>query len=56
MDADWRDIAVDSLYLAADLAMIAGGDERRKPEKKRTIRERKRGQKKEHDEGFNMSM
>ena len=56
VDADWRDIAVDSLYLAADLAMIAGGDDRKKSEKKRAVRERKRGQKKEHDEGFDMSM
>ncbi len=56
MDDGWRDIAVDSLYLAADFAMTAGGDERRKPEKKRTVRERKRWQKKEHNEGFDMSM
>ena len=56
----WSDIAVNSLYLAADLAMIGGADnEKHKP---KYVRERKHGQKKKkqneqsQDEGYEMKM
>lgn len=61
MDSDWCDIAVNTAYLAADLAMIGGGgnDEKHNP---KYIRERKNRQKKKNqeeqyqDNGFEMSM
>lgn len=44
MDGGWLDIAANSLYLAADLAIIEGNDnDKHKP---KYVRERKRGQKK----------
>lgn len=45
MGADWRDIAIDGLYLAADLGMISGGGNREKHTPK-YIPERKNTQKK----------
>ena len=45
MGADWRDIAIDGLYLAADLGMIGGGSNREKHTPK-YVRERKNTQKK----------
>jgi len=55
MGGDWIDIAANSLYLAADLAMIGGtGNDKPKP---KYVRERKHGQKKKkqdeqsHDDG-----
>ena len=54
MGGDWIDIAANSLYLAADLAMIGGNDNDKHNPK--YIRERKHGQKKKqtqdsHDDG-----
>ena len=54
MGGDWIDIAANSLYLAADLAMIGGTDNDKHNPK--YVRERKRGQKKKqtqdsHDDG-----
>lgn len=54
MGGDWIDIAANSLYLAADLAMIGGNDNDKHNPK--YVRERKRGQKKKqtqdsHDDG-----
>lgn len=60
MGGDWSDIAVNGLYLAADLAMI-GGTDNDKP-KSKYVRERKHGQKKKkqdepsQDEGYEMKM
>ena len=60
MGGGWSDIAVNSLYLAADLAMI-GGTDNDKP-KPKYVRERKHGQKKKkqdeqsQDEGYAMKM
>lgn len=56
MDSDWGDIAVNTAYLAADLAMIGGGRNETKSEKRKFVRERKNGQKKKqtqdsHDDG-----
>lgn len=62
MDFDWDDIAVNTAYLTADLAMIGGGVNDEKLEKKKFVRERKHGQKKKNqeeqsqDNGFEMSM
>lgn len=62
MDSDWCDIAVNTAYLAADLAMIGGGENDEKLDKKKFVRERKHGQKKKNqeeqsqDNGFEMSM
>lgn len=61
MDFDWDDIAINTAYLTADLAMIGGGgnDEKHNP---KYIRERKNRQKKKQqseqsqDDGFEMSM
>lgn len=53
MDADWRDIAVNTAYLAADLQMMFGGTDDRKPQKKKTVRERKHEQKKKEDQSQN---
>lgn len=53
MDTDWGDIAVNTAYLAADLQMMFGGTDDRKPQKKKTIRERKYGQKKKEDQSPN---
>lgn len=46
MDIDWSDIAVNTAYLAADLQMMFGGTDDKKTQKKKTVRERKYGQKK----------
>lgn len=60
MGSGWGDIAVNGLYLAADLAMI-GGSDNDKP-KPKYVRERKHGQKKKkqdeqsQDEGYEMKM
>lgn len=61
MDSDWGSIAVNTAYFAADLAMIGGGENDTKPEKKRFVRERKQWQKKKQNEqnqdnGFEMNM
>lgn len=61
MDSDWGSIAVNTAYLAADLAMIGGGENDTKPEKKRFVREHKQWQKKKQNEqnqdnGFEMNM
>lgn len=60
MSCGWSDIAVNGLYLAANLAMIGGTDhEKSKP---KYIRERKNGQKKKkqdeesQDAGYEMKM
>ena len=60
MDIDWSDIAVNSLYLAADLAMIEGTDnDKARP---KYVRERKHGQKKKkqdeqsQDNGYEIKM
>ncbi len=53
MGSGWSDIAVDALYLAADITMIGETDNNDK-HKPKCIRERKRGQKKNqdsHDDG-----
>lgn len=60
MGSDWIDIAANSLYLAADLAMIGGNDNDKHNPK--YIRERKHGQKKKQtqdsqdDGGMQMNM
>lgn len=60
MDTDWGDIAVNTAYLAADLQMMFGGTDDRKPQKKKTVRERNHGQKKKEDQSpindFEMTM
>ena len=62
MDTDWGGIAVNTAYFAADLAMIGGGGNDAKPEKKKYVRERKNGQKKKqnqdshNDGGMQMNM
>lgn len=60
MGGGWSDIAVNSLYLATDLAMIGGTDnEKSKP---KYVHERKHGQKKKkqdeqsQDESYEMKM
>lgn len=50
MDIDWSDIAVNTAYLAADLQMMFGGTDDKKPQKKKTVRERKHGQKKKENQ------
>ncbi len=55
MGGDWSNIAVDALYLAADIATIGEPDNNDK-QKLKVVRERKRGQKKKqiqdsHDDG-----
>lgn len=50
MDTDWGDIAVNTAYLAADLQMMFGGTDDRKPQKKKTVHERNHGQKKKEDQ------
>lgn len=51
MDIDWSDIAVNTAYLAADLQMMFGGtDDNQNKQKKKTVRERKHGQKKKEDQ------
>lgn len=47
----WGDIAVNTAYLAADLAMIGGVGNDEKTEKKKYIRERKNRQKKKQTQG-----
>lgn len=60
MGSGWSDIAVNSMYLAADLALI-GGTDNDKP-KPKYVRERKHGQKKKkqdeqsQDGGYEMKM
>lgn len=60
MGDDWLNIAANSLYLAADFAMIGGNDNDKHNPK--YIRERKHGQKKKNqeeqyqDNGFEMNM
>lgn len=62
MDSDWGGIAVNTAYLTADLAMIGGGRNDEKPEKKKFVQERKNGQKKKQnqvnhdDSGMQMNM
>lgn len=62
MDSDWGNIAINTAYLTADLAMIGGGGNDTKLEKKKFVHERKHGQKKKNqeeqsqDNGFEMSM
>lgn len=62
MDSDWGNIAVNAAYLAANIAMIGGGVNDEKLEKKKFVRERKNGQKKKQqseqsqDNGIEMSM
>lgn len=48
MGGGWGNIAVDALYLAADIAMIGETDNNKKHEPK-FVRERKRGQKKQQN-------
>lgn len=53
MGSGWGDIAIDALYLAADITMIGETDNNEK-QKPKFVRERKRGQKKNqdsHDDG-----
>ena len=52
MGSGWGDIAVDALYLAADITTIGEADDDNK-EKPKIVRERKKGQKKKdrHDDG-----
>ena len=48
MGSGWGDIAVDALYLAADITMIGETDNNDK-HKPKFVRERKRGQKKQQN-------
>ena len=48
MGSGWGDIAIDALYLAADITMIGETDNNDK-QKTKVVRERKRGQKKNQD-------
>lgn len=52
MGSGWGNIAVDALYLAADIAMIGETDNNDK-QKPNFVRERKNGQQKKdrHDDG-----
>ena len=51
MDIDWSDIAVNTAYLAADLQMMSGGkNDNQNKQKKKTVRERKHGQRKKEDQ------
>ena len=52
MGGGWGDIAVDALYLAADITMIGETDNNDKP-KPKVVRERKRGQKKQQNNDSN---
>lgn len=63
MDTNWGGIALNTAYLAADLAMIGGSGNDTKPKKKKYVRERKNGQKKKEqgeqnqdDGGMQMNM
>ncbi len=61
MGASWSDTAALGISLAADIAAIAGGSNNDKPEKKRTVRERKHGQKKKQEQepeeqGYSITM
>lgn len=53
MDVDWCDIAVNGAYLATDLLTMFGGTDDRKPQKKKSVRERKHGQKKKEEQNQN---
>lgn len=58
MDSDWSDIAIDGLYLAADLAMMGETDDE-DSQKPKIVRERRNGQKKNDrhkDGGMRMKM
>ena len=48
MGNGWGDIAIDALYLAADITMIGETDNNDK-QKPKVVRERKRGQKKQQN-------
>ena len=52
MGSGWGDIAVDALYLAADITMIGETDNNDK-HKAKFVRERKRGQKKQQNNDSN---
>ena len=52
MGSGWGDIAVDALYLAADITMIGETDNNDK-QKPKVVRERKRGQKKQQNNDSN---
>lgn len=52
MGSGWGDIAVDALYLAADITMIGETDNNDK-QKPKFVRERKRGQKKQQNNNSN---
>lgn len=61
MDIDWNDIAVNTAYLAADLQMMFGGtNDNQNKQKKKTVRERKHGQRKKEEQSqgtdFEMKM
>lgn len=55
MDRSWSDIAVNGLYLAADLAMIGETDDDNK-QKTKIVRERKNSQKKKDRQSGGMQM
>lgn len=55
MDSDWSDIAIDGLYLAADLAMIGETDDE-DSQKSKNVRERRNGQKKKDRQSGGMQM
>ncbi len=52
MGSGWGNIAVDALYLAADIAMIGETDNNDK-QKPKFVRERKREQKKQQNNNSN---
>ena len=61
MDSQWSDIAVNTAYLAADLQMMFGGtNDNQNKQKKKTVRERKHGQRKKEEQSqgtdFEMKM
>lgn len=55
MDRDWSDIAIDGLYLAADLAMIGETDDE-DSQKSKNVRERRNGQKKNDRQSGGLQM
>lgn len=55
MDCNWSDIAIDGLYLAADLAMIGETDDE-DSQKPKIVRERRNGQKKNDRQSGGMQM
>lgn len=50
MGSSWSNLALGGLFLAADLAMIGGGEKHDENHKKNYVRERKRGQRKNQRE------